>query len=164
MTAILKTTDQLQVADLLASRVWEYVNPDETVVSPVQELPVRSLAGRLVGTTVHLKNGKEKWAVLANLRLSSPYKTKHGLAVWIENDGRWFELARYFDVDYERRGPDQLAAFLGLPLDEVFPIVYDISDVAIGHPDVVKGTILREPEERLSEDELIGLALEPDEG
>jgi len=162
MSTDLKTTDNLQVSDLLASRIWEYVNPDETVISPVQELPVDSLAGRIVGTKVRLGNGEEKWGVLVNVSLSSPRKTKQFLAIWVEKDGKWFELARYFDVDYQRRGPDQLASFLGLPAEAVFPIVYDISDVAIGHPHVVRGTILREPEERLSEEELIELTLDSD--
>jgi hypothetical protein len=80
--------------------------------------------------------------------------------VKIEHRGEWFELARYFDSDYARRSPDRLAAFLGLRVTEVFPIAYDISNVARGDPAVVKGVIQAEPEERLSPEELVQLALE----
>jgi hypothetical protein len=68
-------------------------------------------------------------------------------------------LARYFDVDYERRGPQQLADFLGLEICEVFPISYDISFVAIGENAVLKGSIPAEPEVKLSKSEIIRLSI-----
>lgn len=75
-------------------------------------------------------------------------------------DSRWFELARYHDADFERRSPAELAKFIGLPVSDIFPIKYDISDVAVGDPAVLKGTVRAEPEERLTQDQIIDLALE----
>jgi hypothetical protein len=89
--------------------------------------------------------------------------TKHFLTVSLERDGAWFDLARYFDVDYDRRGPRQLAEFLGLAITDVFPITYDLSDIAVGSLDTLKGCISQEPDGRLSEDDLIELTLQADE-
>ena len=58
----------------------------------------------------------------------------------------------------------QLAAFLGLGIDEVFPITYDLTGVAIGLDEVVKGTIPIEAPEELTDDELINLSLENEGG
>jgi len=157
-------TDKLTVNDLRGVPVWEYVNDEsvapDTAVRPVRELPVEDLTGRLVGTRVVFSNGSQYWAILNNVSLKSMRSTKHFLGVWIEKDGRWFELARYHDADFERRSPAELARFIGLPVSDVFPIKYDITDVAIGDPAVLKGTVEAEPEERLTRDQIIDLALE----
>jgi hypothetical protein len=70
-----------------------------------------------------------------------------------------FTLARYFDVDYERRGPAALAGFLGLRVEEVFPVAYDIGAVAVGLAEVIRGSIPSEPAEKLTEEELTALAV-----
>ena len=57
--------------------------------------------------------------------------------------GKWFHLARYHDMDHSQNGPDSLAAFPGLEVDEVFPIAYDITAFCIGHPAALKGLIAR---------------------
>ncbi len=160
MDEFTKAADRLTVDDIRACPVWEYVDPESNLVRPVTQLPVSSLNGRLVGTRVRLRNGREKWAVLCNVRLNSRRATEQFLAIKIEHRGRWFELARYFDSDYVRRSPDRLAAFLGLAVAEVFPIAYDISSVATGDPSVIRGVIPAEPEERLSLEELVQLALD----
>lgn len=158
-----KPVSELDVRDLADSPVWEFVLDDdgggETAVRSVQQTPVDTLSNRLVGAQVWLHNGMSKWAVLSNLTLRESRRTQHFRTLWIENDGEWFEMARYFDVDYERRGPHQLAAFLGLRVDEVFPISYDISHIAVGSPGVLRAEIEARPPERLTEDELIDLAL-----
>jgi hypothetical protein len=46
-----------------------------------------------------------------------------------------------------------LAGFLGLHVEEVFPIRYDISGVAVGLDEVVRGEIPAEPAERLTGEE-----------
>lgn len=75
----------------------------------------------------------------------------------LKKGDEWFHLARYFDSEYGRYGPEQLAGFLGLPVDEVFPISYDISLIAEGNEDVLKGQFHSEPLERLSRDERMSL-------
>jgi hypothetical protein len=71
-----------------------------------------------------------------------------------------FHLARYFDVDFNQSGPQALADFLGLQLDEVFPIFYDISALSLGDRASLVGTIEKEHREKLTREELIALSLE----
>jgi len=163
MAAKWRLAEKLTREDVQKHPVWEFIAdeahaPDSTV-RPVDELPVDDLSGKLVGTTIKLQNGSKHWAILGNISLRNPRATKHFLTVSIEKDGRWFELARYHDADFEKRSPAQLANFLALPITEVFPMEYDLSKVVEGKHSVVKGSIPETPDERLTEDQLIELAL-----
>jgi hypothetical protein len=71
----------------------------------------------------------------------------------------WFDLARYHDVDYGRRGPSALASFLGLSASEIFPISYDISGIALGDALVTRGSITQVPDEKLTVEQLIAMAV-----
>jgi hypothetical protein len=154
----MKEVDEVTVDDLIKYPVWEHVGC-ETTVRPVIPLPVDSLQNRAVGTQVKLANGSRLWAVLSNISLRNPRHTSQFLALSIEKDGKWFHLPRYFDVEYDRMGPKQLAEFLGLPIDSVFPIEYDLSGIVKADTGITKGYIPLEPEERLSEDELMNMAV-----
>lgn len=156
-----RLTSNLTADDLLEHPVWEYVgDASEISVQPIDDLPVCRLRGRLVGTKIRLHNGLWLWAILSNVSLQDPKVTKHFLSVWVHKEGVWFELARYHDVDYEKRSPLRLAKFLGLHVSDVFPLEYDITDIAVGNQAALKGTIPEIPQERLTEEELIELALE----
>ena len=164
MPNISKIIDRLTVQDFSKHPVWRFENndaenPNDRRVRPVLELPVKSLTGCLIGTQFLLRNGTNKWAVLSNITVTNPRKSKHFLAAWIENHGKWFELARYFDVDYKRRGPQQLALFLDMLVDEVFPISYDVSPFVQGNVDALRGQIEKDPKEKLTEDQIIALTL-----
>ena len=158
-----KLTEALTSTDLKKHPIWEYITDDakapETAVRPVMDLPAHHLGGRLVGAPVKLHNGEQHWAICSNISLRSLIATTHFLCLWIEKNGQWFALARYHDVDFQKRSPRKLAEFLGLPIDDVFPIEYDISKFAVGDEAVLKGSIAEVLEEQLSEDELIQLAL-----
>ncbi|MFO1513481.1 MAG: hypothetical protein U1F83_11290 [Verrucomicrobiota bacterium] len=163
----MKPVDQLTPSDLTAHRVWEFVMdmedelPDETYVRPVDQFPVNSLANRVVSAHLTLANGQKVFGVLGNLDLSDPKSTLHFLDVSIfDSSEQLFHLARYHDVDYASHGPMALAGFLRLPVEEVFPIHFDISDVAVGRPDCIRGNIFREPLNQLSKAELIDMAIE----
>ncbi len=151
--------------ELLERRVWEYdleeagyeADQDETWASPVRSLPVRDLANRVVATEVTLANGTVLPAVVGNVSLKSESATREFITVSLWLDDRWFPLARYFDPGYETYGPDALAAALGLRKEEVFPIRYDISRVAVGSEGALKGEVQCEPTHRLSEDERMDL-------
>ncbi|HBO45080.1 MAG TPA: hypothetical protein DD670_14355 [Planctomycetaceae bacterium] len=158
----MKRVEDVTVADFAMHPVWEYVG-GEPVLVPVTDLPVDSLQNRIVGVQVHLANGACAWASLCNISLRHPRSTGHFLTVSIEKDGAWFHLARYHDVDYDQRGPNQLAEFLGLPISSIFPIEYDLTGLVDVDSVLVKGAIPLQPQERLSEDELIQLALDVDE-
>jgi hypothetical protein len=160
-----KPVEQVTVTDLRKYPVWEFIldreeELGETHVRPVMELPVDTLGNRIVGTEIRLNNGIERWAILGNIWLRRARHTSHFLCLSVERYGQWFHLARYFDADYEQRGPKQLAAFLGLRIDEVFPITYDLTGVAVGLDEVIEGTIPMEPSEKLTEDEKRKMCLE----
>ena len=160
-----KPVDQLLISDLSRFPVWQFVDNetygvDETMVEPVRTLPVDHLQNRVVGTQVRLANGINRWAIIGNVSLNSPKQTKHFLTMSIEHDGKWFHLARYHDVDWLPRGPEALAASLGLAAQDVFPISFDLSGKVPGNSGVLCGTICQNPSERLSSKELIALALE----
>ncbi len=130
---------------------------------PVTKMPVESLANRVLGAKIQLANGTKIWAILSNVSLRNPRSTGHFLTLSIEKHGVWFHLARYFDVDYDERGPAQLAAFLGLPIESVFPLKYDLSHLVAPEAGVAIGFVQQIPENKLSEDELVALSLETDE-
>jgi len=71
---------------------------------------------------------------------------------------RWFHLARYHDITYQRDGPAALAAALGRTVAEVFPIAYDVTDIVDGEPAALRGEIVAEPKERLPRAQLIARA------
>ncbi len=159
-----KPISKLTIEDCIDFPIWEFTNQDdvdddETWVMPVRKLPVTSLSNRLVVTKVCLNNGDKIWCVLSNVTLNSLVHTKHFITIWVFYQNNWFELARYHDVDYGRRGPDALASFMGLSVDEVFPISYNISNLAVGIPDVVRGIIPVDVPGKLSDSELIDMAV-----
>ncbi len=158
-----KTADELSETDLRAFPVWQFVNADgrrgEVVLRPVKKVPVGSLSGRLVGTEVGLANGATAWALLGNVDVTSQRLTGHFLTISVLRNGAWFAMARYHDPDYSDRGPEALAAFLGMRVEDVFPIAYDLRQVCAGPEEVLVGTIEREPRERLTRAQLIALAI-----
>jgi hypothetical protein len=158
-----KPLSQLHVEGLQLFPVWQFehgTGDDEPYLSPVSAIPVADLSNRIVGTQVTLRNGELCWAILGNVCLSLKRATEQFLTLSIERRGKWFDLARYHDADYPRRGPAQLASFLGMTVEDVFPITYDISQLASGIPEVTRGKIHAVPTETLGESELIELALE----
>jgi hypothetical protein len=99
------------------------------------------------------------WASLCNVDVGNPRSTKEFLFLSIKNSGQWFHLARYFDFDFAGSGPDALAHFLGLPVEDVFPISYSINRYVTGDSPALSGTIEKEPRERLTQVERIKLTL-----
>ena len=155
-----KPVDQLTPEDLEAYPVWEYdlgaedaPGRDETWVRPVAERPVADLSNRVIGATVMLNSGVRLAACLSNIALGNEKATREFLFMSVWHEGAWIDLARYFDVDYAQRGPAAFCRALGLPVDDVFPIRYDISAHAHGFESVVRGMIEAEPKQRLSEEE-----------
>jgi len=152
--------------------VWEYdlpaMTPDHErpMVKPVLDaLPVKWLnSDRLVATTLTLANGSTHLGLLHNVSLHHPAATDQFLAVTIfRDDGQRFTcfrgrrqvmehvlpstMARILD----NRTPAGLAEFLGLRVDEIFPITYDLSAVAVGNPSVIRGTIPVHPKQTLDD-------------
>jgi hypothetical protein len=163
MSSERKELDDLSPTDLKACAVWQFTDDEslnETVVCPVRMLPVKSLTRRIVGTAVHLSNGSEEWAFLSNIDLMNPQWNPHLTTITVLSNRGRFHLARYHDIDNRENGPMALATFLQIPIDEVFPISYDISSLAVGNPLSLRGWIDKEPPERLTRGEIIKLALQ----
>jgi hypothetical protein len=157
-----RPVESLTPADFLKHRVWEFLSndePDETYVNPVERLPVSSLERRIVGVEVQLASGRGVWAFLGNVDVNDARRTHHFLTISVLAQDEWFHLARYHDVDREERGPARLAAALGLGVNEVFPIRYDIGSWVADAADSLLGEIDAEPRGQLSRTELINLAV-----
>jgi hypothetical protein len=84
MTENIKPAESLTVADFQAHPVWEFLNDDEigeTMVQPVEKLPVETLDNRLIGTQVRLANGSLVWALIGNFDVTNPRATQHFLTL-----------------------------------------------------------------------------------
>jgi hypothetical protein len=163
MSEQIKFAENLAVADLEAFPVWQFLYEDEkgeSAVRPVRHTPVENLKGCLVGTQVQLKNGVRLWALIGNVSSNDPRRTQQFLTLSIFRNGRLFHLARYFDFDFNEHGPHELARFLGLRIDEIFPISYDLTPLSLGDSRALKGTIDVDPPERLTRAERIAMSVQ----
>jgi hypothetical protein len=158
-----KPVTDLTAEDLTRFPVWEFdlggesrSGQNETWVVSVPDLPVSSLSNRVAGVALRV-GGRELVGLLGNIHLDDPRSTREFATLSVWGGGAWFHLARYFDFDRVQRGPEQLAEFLAMTVAQVFPICYDLSGVAVGHPEVVRGQIVAEPEVRLSASQRMAL-------
>lgn len=157
--SVCKQVDALRVADFERFPVWEFEDADDEMsVRPVLGLPVSTLRSRIVGTQVQLANGQATWAMI-NVSERDAGSTEHLVTLSLERTEHWFHLARYHDVDYVERGPTAVAAFLGLSVDEVFPISYDLRQYAAGDAAALVGRVLQEPRERLSRAQIVAMVI-----
>jgi hypothetical protein len=154
-----KLVTGLTVQDLDSAPVWQYVNNDfnELWVKPVKKLPVKNLDGKIVGIQVRLANGFLNWSTVENIDITNPQLNEHFLTLSKFHHDQWFHLARYHD--YDERDPIALSNFIGLNIEEIFPIHYDIRDLVIGSPAFLDGLIMKEPFKMLSRQEIIELAV-----
>ena len=162
MTENIKPAESLTVDDFEAHPVWEFLNDDEigeTMVRPVERIPVESLDNRILGFQVPLANGSQVWASICNFDVTNPRATQHFLCLSIERRGEWFYLARYFDFSFADEGPEGLARFLGLGVDDVFPITVDVRRYVRGHPAALTAIVLKEPEEKLTLEERLEMSV-----
>jgi hypothetical protein len=162
LTTEMKDVENIVPADFQISPIWEFVNDegthDETVVSPLMHVPTESMSNRFAGTRVTLANGQPVWAMIGNVDENDPYRTKHFISLSVYKNG-WFHLGRYFDPWFKRLGPEAMASFLGLDENDVFPVHYDIRALVKGDPAALAGTINARPDEPLTDDQLIKLAV-----
>jgi hypothetical protein len=154
----------ISVADYKQWPIWEFAtndSPDETAVRPVKTLPVTTLDSRFIGLQVRLANGALVWATIGNVDVHDERRTRQFIDVGIHRGKERFHLARYFDVLRSRQGPEALAKFLDLQVEDVFPIEYDLSQYVLGDARSIKGRIEREPSERLTRQERVKLNVVP---
>lgn len=163
---MLKGFDKITWEDLTEHPVWQFANDvegetgSEHYLRPVLSLPVDRLDNRIVGTELRLANGDVLPGILQNVVLKDAYETEHFVKLTIRcPDGEWFSLARYHDIDIDTHGPDTFGRILGLDIESIFPISYDISKVAVGDPDSLVREIGVQPDRPLDRDEIIRLAV-----
>ena len=163
-----KEAGDLVPADIEITPVWEFDLANEvdseTAVIPVFDLPVDDLSIRIVGTNVCLANGTRMWAGIQNIDPKSAMKTRHLLSLLLYSSGEWIFLARYHDPGQEGYGPAALARKLGLKLDDVFPISYDVSGCCIGDAAALAGVIESDPKDKLGQDEIFRLIVGEEPG
>lgn len=163
MADLRRDFDSIRPEDFAECPVWELVTEDYDFdgvpVVPVPEVPVSDLGGRLVGARVKLACGDEVHAWIGNVELDNEFATSQFVTLTIASNGKWFPLARYFDVRAEEFGPEKLATFLGKKLHDVFPISIDLRQYCIGLPGSTVFKVPAEPEKKLTDDELNDLLL-----
>ena len=157
--AEVRTPSRIGPKVLAKHPVWEFLNDDEhpagdTAMRPVLKLPVERFDGRLFGTFVTLADGSRLPAAISDLAFGPKKYRHHFRSLTVFAKGRRFHLAKYFQFWYDTQGPNALAAFLNKRKKDVFPILYDLSDLAVGPVDVIRGAFEEEiadpiPEERL---------------
>lgn len=140
--------------------VWEFLNDDEhpagdTAMRQIQKLPVDGFEGRLFGTTVTLADGSRLPAAISDLGFGPKKYRHHFRSLTIFAKGRRFHLAKYFQFWYDSEGPDALAAFLKKKKDAIFPISYDLSPLAVGPADVVRGVFEAKISDPIPRDQLM---------
>lgn len=142
----------LSLEDLSGFPVWKYSRDGEVLTAiPLSRVPVKTLSGKLAATKLGLASGAEVWCLAGNLGVDER-KNQQFATFAFHREGQWFPLARYHDFDYDERGPQQLAAFLGLAVGEVFPFTYDVRALVQGGPPALRGRVAIEPPERLNLD------------
>ena len=157
---IFKEVEELSEADIERFPVWEFSSSGDTIVHPVENVPVSDLDGRLLGTMLKFSDGSRCCGTISNFDMHNRLINEHFITASFLKEGRWFTLARYHDADFASRGPRQLSRFLGISPDEIFPIEYDLTRLCVGDASILKGRLYPEPKEKLSEEELLSLSLE----
>jgi hypothetical protein len=154
--------DDLSVEDLKNFPVWRVKSNARTGDSelvPVRRLPCKNLDCCIVGVQVMLADESTTYGILGNVHTNDRERTEVFVTISIEKNGEWFHLARYFDCDFNSSGPKELGKFLGKKLNEIFPIRYDLRLFSKGDLSALCGVILVAPKKRLTEDEIMEMAL-----
>ena len=155
-----KTIEQLRPADFQEFPIWTFEGSgnEDLLLRPVTKWPVADLRGSVAGIEVTLANGSKVFATFGNVYPDDARATRHLLTLSVAMpNGKWFNLARYFDPTIRLFGPSHLAQALGLPVEAVFPISYDLRALIAGQEESLHGTILAEPQERLTLEEVRNL-------
>jgi len=156
------SVDEITVDELIVSPVWRVTtNPKSGDVELISKGkgPFKDLRRCIVGVEVTLADGSRIWSIIGNVKSTNLRLTEQFLTISVNRNGEWFHLARYFDFDYNKRNPQKLCKFLSKKADEVFPIQYDLREYSRGDADVLSGVIPLEPKERLTDSEIIMLAV-----
>lgn len=162
---MIKLVQDLEEADYRAFPVWEFCAlddrlDDEMSVRPVEVVPVDDLDGRFIGCKFMLKDGSSVFGVISNIDPFDALFTSHYVTISIFVNEKLVHLSRYHDVDSEHNTAEVFSKSLGKSVEQVFPILYDISDYLIGQTECVRNYVSLKHPKQLSREELRKLLFE----
>lgn len=133
-----RPVESLTPADAMQHHVWRFVPDemlsetiDETFVVPESE-PVDSLDSKVILTEVALANGNMFPAMINNVFANDRKKTQIFIDISLFYMGIWFDIPRVIDSDYSNEAVVKIADALGIEVDDMFPIHYDLRQYVIG--------------------------------
>ncbi len=156
-----KTIDTITVQDFMNSPVWRFSEPGELFVEPVANPDCGVHDSWFFGTRFVYADKSTSWGMLSNIDLEHPVSTQQFMCISVEKSGEWFHLARYHDFDYNKRGPLQLAQFLGKSIEDVFPFSFDVREACHNTSQLLCGVVDVRVYEKLTSAEIIDLAINP---
>ena len=124
------------VGDFEKHPIW--IERDLGTYTPALDLPVDDLESGYVGCNLLLANGSMIRGVISGIYLNDPELTEVTSTLTLIKNGEMFGYRKGLLEPYRS---SMIQEFLSLSLNEIFPIRYDISEIAIGHPDAVRGVI-----------------------
>jgi hypothetical protein len=138
-----KSPSELRIEDVRAYPVWQYCvadNEDGIGLLPVTEKgPLQSLDERIVATQVCLANGTFIWGVLFGLDSYASTFSENDTGLVLFLDDSRAELGRAWERHLPGKSREELAAHLGLPTEDVFPITFDVSSAVLGNSSALSG-------------------------
>ena len=133
---IFKNPQFPSVADFDNHPVWIEYNLGS--YEPAPDLPVSDLESGHVACDLVLANGDMMRGIISGIHLNNPELTNVTARLILIKNGDMFGYRKEI---LEPHRSSMLQEFLSLSPREIFPIRYDISEIAIGHPDAVRGII-----------------------
>jgi hypothetical protein len=134
--------------------IWTFLQMDDESgdwwMLAEDKFPLKAPVFTYICIPVRLANGKEVWAKIQNIDFNNAAITEEFLCIELEKDGRWHHLTEY---NLNDKGPDNLAKFLGMSVDDVFPITYDLRPYVAGDEYPVVGKIYKTPRIRRTDEE-----------
>jgi hypothetical protein len=146
-----KDAAQLGPSDYACHAVWEFAPEDslhdECWMVPVTQLPVTSLEERCVGTIATLADDTKIWVRICDLcpqNLAGTLRSQY-FDFYVANETRSWpqQQGNLGTVD-----SNELAAWLGKHVANVFPFTYDVSGVVSGDLHATKRTVYRDEEHK----------------
>ena len=161
MNTNVKRVWDISVDDLSKYPVWNQLDFDEQgemLVSPEIALPTILSWRMLVAIQVELASSEKIWALMGNISPAGEDAFENLIKISFRLGEKWFHLARHFDPEYPRLGPEALARAVGLSLSDVFPIRYDIRPYFIDAPHYFSGALQIHPRTKLTREQMRQLA------
>jgi hypothetical protein len=157
--------NSLQPDDVKKNRLWEFVpsKDGELWVKSIASRKTKKFSGRLVSCQVTFANDSRHWALIEGIDIDTPEFSRHNreIRLFVEGCG-WFHLAQYFDNEEIKkyRGESVLSEMMGLSVDEIFPIEFDVRELSSVDSSCLSGTFEVNPGWGLSKADVMALLVQ----